>query len=301
MNLIPSLGVNIKHCSENVLEGSTWLVSEKVDGMRCLFVKDEWGTVTAYSRSGIKIDTLDHITSFLAAPWFPEGLIFDTELVDQMSYIQSSSSYKTRRNTIGIFNSKQEDKHQLIALCFDIYIPGELTPYNERLARMQQLLISDPVKEPISLIPQLGRIEGNDTFKISKLFNDVCLKDGEGLMLHKADSPHIPGRSLSLLKVKRFKEFSGTVMDYRIADEDTKLKDGIASLICDIKGCTVPVKVGTGFDYETRKSLLRNVEYLKGCKIEIEGLGYTSSKKGYISIINPIFKCLHYYTNKEED
>jgi hypothetical protein len=109
-------------------------------------------------------------------------------------------------------------------------------------------------------------------------------------MLMNLHAPYIHGRSNELIKVKRFEEFIGRVIDVEFASAGTKIEGGISALICEVPGCTVPVRVGSGFTNKERKYF---VEYSPiGLFIEIDAFGKTQDAKNDISLSMPVFKQL---------
>ena len=107
-------------------------------------------------------------------------------------------------------------------------------------------------------------------------------------MLMNIDSPYIPKRSNDLVKIKRLQEFVGTIINYEMGRDDSKISGGIAALICDVEGCTVPVRVGTGFSNNLRRDLA--TDKILGSQIEIESFGKSRDKSGNISLNLPVFK-----------
>ena len=107
-------------------------------------------------------------------------------------------------------------------------------------------------------------------------------------MLMDMDSPYIAGRSKALLKVKRMKEFTGRIIDIEMARPGTKIDGMVAAVICEVSGCTVPVRVGSGFNDAERLEMTINSPI--GRWIEIDAFDYSQNKKGFISLNLPIFK-----------
>ena len=107
-------------------------------------------------------------------------------------------------------------------------------------------------------------------------------------MLLNLNSIYIPGRSKDLLKVKKMKEFVGTVIDFEIAKPGTKIEGMVSAVICTVEGCTVPVRVGSGFNNAERMRMVEDPPI--GKEIEIEAFSYSTSKAGTVSLNFPIFK-----------
>lgn len=285
----PMLGVNLEDLSQKILEGKTWRMSEKIDGVRRLFYKAEDGQVTAYSRTGIEDPWLDHIFEFMERPDFPCGYIYDCELVDRDSFIDRIPSFELRQITSAKASQQYPDnKKDLIAVCFDIFKPdGDLTPAYERDRLLYKVFQRSSYKFPILRVPVYGCIEGADLKAISTAMQGLEARDGEGIMLLDMGSPYVPGRTRSLIKVKRRKEFEGQIVDIIMAEPGTKIEGTVAAVVCNVPGCTVPVKIGSGFTNDERREMAENPPL--GRWIEIDAFSYSQNKDGAISLNLPIF------------
>lgn len=293
MDFTPALGTNIKDCKPDILVGKTWRVSEKIDGVRRLFYKSKTGLITAYSRTGKQDKWLTHITSFLEPPWFPYDKVYDCELVDRELYFNKADSFLLRAETTGKANQQYPDnKQDLMAICFDIYTPGGTDNGFARDKELSDLLGQQPLDSPMIRVPIFGTIEGANTDVLNSLMSQVQRYGGEGLMLMDLNEMYIPGRSKTLLKVKRLDEYSGVVVDVEMATDGTKIEGGVAALICQVKGCTVPVRVGTGLSHQLRQDMAQDLPNVIGHKIEIDAFSKTRDAKGNISLSMPVFKRL---------
>jgi len=288
--ITPALGINLKDYHNTILKNKIWRMSEKIDGVRRLFIKDTIGKVKCYSRSGKEDIWLTHIVSFLESPWFPHNKVYDCELVDRQMYIDNKDSFLLRTETIAK-SSKQsyEGKEDLIAICFDIFTPGSTDDGRTRDQLLDELFDHD-FANPVLKVNTYGVLEGDDIDMLDSVLEIIKDKNGEGLMLMDLDAMYVPGRSKALIKVKKLDEYVGRIIDYELAKNGTKIEGGIAALICEVDGCTVPVRVGTGFTDEQRRELLRLEGGILGLDIEIEAFSYTKDKKGDISLSFPVFK-----------
>jgi len=95
---------------------------------------------------------------------------------------------------------------------------------------------------------------------------------------------------MNSLRLKDLKNLLDRVIDVEFASAGTKIEGGISALICEVPGCTVPVRVGSGFTNKERKYF---VEYSPiGLFIEIDAFGKTQDAKNDISLSMPVFKQL---------
>lgn len=292
MQITPMLGENITKYPESVLDGKLWRMSEKIDGVRRMFHKHSDGSVTAWSRTNIEDPWLTHIFEFLEAPWFPVDTVYDCELVDRGLYFNDVPSFELRQLSNAKASQQYPDnKQDLMAVCFDIFRTGGDTRRGEERDKELYFLFSrSRPQDPIVRVPIYGNIYGADMETINTTMKSVTNRHGEGIMLLDMDSIYIPGRSKSLLKIKQMKEFIGRVIDVEMAKPGTKIEGTVAALICEVEGCTVPVRVGSGLSNEERLNM--TITSPIGKDIEIEAFSYSKNRKGGVSLNLPIFKKL---------
>lgn len=292
MKFEPMLGENLSSFpTDDILEGKLWRVSEKIDGVRRMFHKNEQGVVTAYSRSGLQDIWLEHICKFIAQDHFPSNRVYDCELVDRQLYSAGVQSFAVRRVTTAKASQQYPDnKEDLMALCFDIFKPGgDMTIAWLRDIELYSVFNREvPDLDPIIRVPILGNILNNDNLAIQEMMGNVVAANGEGLMLLDMDSVYIPGRSKSLIKVKRSQDFIGKVIAIEEGRPGSKIEGMVATVICEVEGCTVPVRVGSGFDNMERIDMAVNSPI--GEFIEIEAFSYSRNKHGEVSLNLPILK-----------
>jgi len=291
MLLEPALGVNLKNCNADILKDKEWRVTEKIDGVRRLFFKDDNGSVSVYTRSG-KIDPyLTHITNFLESPWFPSNTMYDCELVDRKLYFSKVESFILRTETAGKANQQYLDnKKDLIAICFDVVTIGKDEPGRDRNKALLDLFKNSVATDEVLSVPILGKIYGDNLEGINLLMNEVRKNGGEGLMLMDLDATYISGRSKSLIKVKRLEEYIGVLIDIEMAKENTKIEGGVAALLCKVDGCTSIVRVGSGLTLKERIEIAENPNEYIGRKLEIEAFSMSQDNRRNTSLSMPVFK-----------
>lgn len=290
MQLTPMLGENITNYPESILEDKLWRMSEKIDGVRRMFYKHPDGSVTAWSRTNHQDIWLTHIFEFLESPWFPVDTVYDCELVDRELYFKDTPSFELRQ----ISNAKAsqqypDNKQDLMAICFDLFRPGgDLRRAEERDMELYSLFNRGRSQDPMIRVPIFGNIYGSDMNTLRKTMDSVTARGGEGVMLLDMDSIYIPGRTKSLLKVKQMKEFIGRIIDVEMARSGTKIEGMVAAVICEVEGCTIPVRVGSGFNNAERRDISINSPI--GKYIEIDAFSYSKNRNGAVSLNLPIFK-----------
>jgi len=290
MQLTPMLGENLKNYPISVLDGKLWRISEKIDGVRRLFYKSATNDISAWSRTNHEDIWLTHIHDYLNNPWFPSDTVYDCELVDRELYLKHVPSFILRSVTNSKASQQYPDnKKDLMAICFDIFKPGgDLRKGEERDAELYSIFNKTTSRDPMILVPMFGNVFGADSDIIYNTMDKVTARNGEGLMLLDMDSIYIPGRSAALLKVKRAQEFIGTVIDFEMARPGTKIEGMVAAVICTVEGCTIPVRVGSGFNNAERIAMTYDSPI--GKEIEIDAFSYSQDKRGAVSLNLPIFK-----------
>ena len=288
----PAAGINLKDYPNSILSGKLWRVTQKIDGVRRLFYKDKIGNVTCFSRTNKPDIYLSHICGMLSPPWFPGNTMYDCELAVRDLYFKNVDSFLLRAETSAIASQQfMDNKHKLLAVCFDmVRLDGDTRIGQERHNEMMSIFSGLKLSDPVIPIPYFGNVYGEDMVSISALMSGVLAKKGEGLMLMDMNSIYIPGRSNSLIKVKKTLEVVGTVVDYEMAEKGTKIEGGVSALICMVPGCTVPVRVGSGLNNEQRRLMAENSPI--GKAVEIDAFSYSKDKIGNISLNMPIFKRL---------
>lgn len=290
MQITPMLGENLVNYPDSVLDGKLWRMSEKIDGVRRLFYKSIDGSITAWSRTMHEDKWLGHITEFLECPWFSADTVYDCELVDKELYFKNVPSFILRQNSNAKASQQYaSNKQDLVAICFDIFKPnGDIRRGRERDSELYSLFNGGTNSDPMIRVPIFGNLKGADTETLKRIMDEVIARNGEGLMLMDMDSIYIPGRSKALLKVKRMKEFTGRVIDIVMANPGTKIEGMVAAVICEVEGCTIPVRVGSGFNDAERIEMTINSPI--GREIEIDAFSYSKNRNGGISLNLPIFK-----------
>lgn len=290
MTIDPMLGENLINYSSNILDGKIWRMSEKIDGVRRLFHKDIHGDITVFSRSGRIDPWLGHITDFLKDSRYPVNTVYDTELVDRELYLKRVPSFLLRTETNAKASQQYPDnKKDLMAVCFDIFRPDgdirEAWERDEALYSMFNRCLND---DPMVRVPIFGNLNGADTTVLNGVMDSVLHTNGEGIMLLDINSLYISGRSKNLLKVKRTQDFIGKIIDVEKAREGTKIEGMISAVICEVPGCTVPVRVGSGFNNQERM-YMADISPI-GREIEIDAFSYSKNRGGGVSLNLPIFK-----------
>lgn len=231
----------------------------KYDGHRCLITKQN-GIVTAYSRQGKPITTVEHILEDMD---IPEGMTFDGELYAHGESLQTIASWAKRM---------QDDTAKLKYIVYDVI---EDSPYENR----HQWLVNDFEYN----------IDGNvivaPTWKLKQVSKTLMteLRDAkalgyEGLILRNERTEYQSGRrSRGLVKVKSCMDAEFPVIDI------IPSKHNWAILVCQLpNGLTF--KVSAPGSISDKAEVLRNKNDYIGKIVTVEFAEYTNDKKPFHAV-----------------
>ena len=224
-----------------------WVYERKLDGQRCLAVRDGSGT-KLYSRSGREVTVAFPEIAEALEQQAATGFVVDGEVVafegSRTSFarlqprIHLSSAEKARRTGIPVY-----------FYVFDVLeVDGQdvrQEPLLERKRRLRKLLTWE---RPIRSTPH--RVQGDEGW-----FAEVCRKGWEGLIAKKADAPYASGRTDRWLK---FKCEAGQELVVVGWTEPTGSRVAIGALLLayhDDADLVYAGKVGTGFSEKVLRDL----------------------------------------------
>lgn len=217
-----------------------WFVSEKLDGMRALWIPETRGlTVDRVPFANREKDSRLHICTGLwsrlrkpifAPDWWlnrlPKDVRLDGELWLGRQMFQSVMSVC---KTLVPGDGWKHVKYKV----FDV--PGKypVFEYNYNFLINPDSGIRNDVVEAVDQF-RLPTNHSAALDKMAEILDNVTSMGGEGLMLRKASSMWSPQRSYELLKVKKFLEGEGTVTGYtfgRATDKGSRLLGMMGALI----------------------------------------------------------------------
>ena len=173
-------------------EVSQYLVSEKLDGVRAF-----WDGQSLRTRQGNVIN---------APAWFTQG--FPAQPLDGELWVgrgQFERVSATVRRRVPDEAEWREVRYQVFEL------PHAAGTFRERAQALQSLVAAVAVP----WLQTVEQFEVSSRAALDRKLDEITHAGGEGLMLHRADSPYLTGRSDVLLKMKRWNDAEATVVGHR--------------------------------------------------------------------------------------
>lgn len=216
----------------------------KYNGHRCLMAKVH-GTTQAYSRNGLAINTLDHIT-----PFIDSDIPLDGELYVHNERLQTISSW---------VKAKQLATKCLKYVIYDCVIDA---PYKERLDYLKSLKLPDTAM----IAPTVQVAE----YEVGNMLQRAKAEGYEGLILRQDDFGYeMDKRSKSLIKVKETMDDEFMVIDVVPA------KDGWGILVCEMPDKKT-FKVSAPGSFAEKMHIIENKASFIGRKCTVEFMEYTA-------------------------
>lgn len=292
-----ALAVPIKKVRDGhiVLDGEKFYGSRKLDGLRCVCVKNG-EHVEFFTRTGKPIYTLDKVKESILHTFSGMNCVIDGEIciVDEHGdedFRAISSEWNRKNHTI-------EDPKYLIFdfLRNDIFFKTsekESPILSERYERVNKI-VNDKPHHHIGVLEQVPLDE--QAFESMKL---ESLENGwEGVMLRE-NIPYKSGRSNSLIKHKLFIENEFEVIDIELGDFTRTVKgvgqrtlEGVVRrLVIEHKG--FKVGVGTGLSIQQRIDFAENPSLIVGNEITVAYQETTENNHNGESLRFPSLKAIH--------
>ncbi|MDR0384439.1 MAG: hypothetical protein LBH47_03915 [Christensenellaceae bacterium] len=296
---IPSFNVMLaEKYAENMdyVDGKRFIITEKLDGVRCLLLFNDLGEPIFFSRAGRAFNDLVEISE--DAKLLDKTMVYDGELLFDTKAIERKegetfcgiSSADLYRKTVKVTSSDSEKRN----LIFNVF---DCLPKTDLLAGRCDIPCEKRKEERLDL-PHIKTLPILYIGDIVNTINTICDKytemGKEGIMVNIADAPYETKRTKNLLKVKKFNAADVLVLSMEEGTGINKGKLGaltVEFIACDGKRYTC--KVGSGFEKEEREKFFREPDLIIGHIIEV---GYFEESKnqnndGY-SLRFPTFKCL---------
>jgi DNA ligase-1 len=293
--LIPTFDVALAFDASKVknvdLLCGDWMVSRKLDGIRCLCIIRENGDVKFFSRNGKEFETLDVLKQEIVRLDL-KNCVLDGEIC--VSNSTGEDDFQ------GILKQIQRKDHTIPNpkyWVFDILTLDEFESgtgrhtLTERLGRAESLKISH--SKIVSILPQI-RIVNEETLVALK----TASKDAnwEGLIARR-DVFYEGTRTKNMLKLKEFYDSEYIAVDVimgpqRIIENgQERSEDMLSAVIINHMGNAV--NVGSGFTLQERRDYYLNPEKIIGKAITVQYFEETVDQNGNHSLRFPVFKWNH--------
>ncbi len=274
------------------VENKKFIVTEKLDGVRCMLIFNDAGKPTFFSRAGKSFDDMNELAQEVMH--LDSQYVYDGELLLGVEEVINSADLY--RMTVKV-TAKDGVKTGLVYNVFDVLPKTDLlngcclTACEDRKSQLSKQL------KQLSL-PHVREVPilycGDDMKKIDELCDEYTDLGREGVMVNIADAPYECKRTKNLLKVKRFNTADVRVLDWEEGTGANKGKLGavIVEFIAP-DGKKYKCKVGSGFEKEEREFFFTQPEKIVGHIIEIGYFELSQNQKdNAYSLRFPTFKCL---------
>ena len=274
-------------------KGTTFILSQKLDGIRCVIIKDYNGQVEFFTRQGQPIEGLVELAE--EAKYLSSGYVYDGELLLDKDVKESKDLY---RETVKVVNSDGE-KRGVIFNCFDsIEYESFVKGFDERPTYLRKNFIHKLLQSPnfhyIKEVPNLYM--GMDQTEITRWLDKITSEGGEGVMINIASAPYECKRSRFLLKVKKFNSADVRVLSL---EEGTGANKGrLGAVLVEFTGPdgkSYTCRVGSGFEQFEREYFWKNPDQLQGKIIEIKYFEISNNQENdNYSLRFPTFKAVRF-------
>jgi DNA ligase-1 len=258
-------------------------IQPKLDGVRCTIQYDDWGGITAYSRTGKEWKNIDHILEQLV-PFFSkypnvilDGELYNHDFCDNFEQIISMVRKTKPTDEARLISAENVQFH-----CYDII--DEKLPFDQRIEFVNESLMLMGDSIDITLTMQVY------SDSEAKKIHDINLHNGyEGSIVRTNDTYQCK-RSHNLRKFKDFQDAEAYIVGYEAGKG--KREGTLGKFIMqDEDGNKFGCPPGKGYNYKDMKEMLENIHEYMGQ--EATFTYFERTKAG--SYRHPLFKCIRNY------
>lgn len=257
----PQLAKNIDDINKKDYLKEGFVLTEKLDGVRCICLFDQNSNIHFYTRSGKIIDGLEQLKKNILKIGLLQNTVLDGELLFKDNKEKAEDTFRATVKIVESKGIKENINYNVFDfLSYDDFFNSLSADYFYRRNDLNSL--SEYIKNKnikfINVVPELYR--GNDIEKIYSYMNKVVNSGGEGVMVNTLSGRYQNKRTKDLLKVKQFKENDGIIKD--IYEGEGRNKGKLGGVVITYKNKVV--KIGSGFSDKEREKYWKNSELILG-------------------------------------
>ena len=296
-NLIPTFDVALANAYDEKtakkvnFENQAWLVSRKLDGVRCLVVVDENGHATSWARSGKQFQTLRKVEEEIEALGVT-NVVYDGE----MCLVDEDGNEDFQRMMKEIRRKDHTVENGLFQIFDMIDLPDFQSGVSEDgfLTRLSRLADTIPQAAKYTSVLHQHRLTDLEDFQ--RWRQDAQDAGWEGLML-RLDTTYKGKRSKDILKVKTMHDAEYRVKDaaygpFRYVQDGKEIEEEMLSAVM-IEHKGNQVRVGSGFTIEQRQHFLQHPENILNKVVTVQYFEESQNQNGEYSLRFPVLKIIH--------
>lgn len=262
-------------------------VTQKIDGIRCVAIKESATTVKFYTRAGQEILQLVELEAEIAGNIsVPVGQVLDGELlISDSAELSVGEMFRQTQRTV----RKDGEKTGVDFLVFETLPMTEFkkglssSTYAERRTTLNTMLEGTEGNR-VTALPVL--YQGTDRAMVTLKAEEADAAGFEGVMVNSATGVYKTKRSDDLQKVKSFK--AADLLCSGVVEGTGKHTGRLGAIAVEYKGGIT--HVGTGFSDIERETYLSDPEQIVGRIVEVKYFEETTdSVTGQPSLRFPVF------------
>lgn len=269
------------------LDGKQFIITKKLDGLRCVAYVHDNGVVEFFTRNGQDYDDVPDVAADLLKLQ-ARNVAYDGELI---AVSKSTDTNKVFRETSSVAR-KDGVKTGLIYHVFDrVPLYDFLEGFYVGACIDRKLALNvDIMSANLTWVSDVNMLYiGSDQSKIGDWFKVAEDKKWEGLMLNSYDAPYQAKRVCDLLKVKKFKTVDVRVTGVYEGENDCVGTLGGINVEFDLNGVICKSNCGSGFTKKQRDKYWADPSLLIGKIVELKCFEFSMNNDGSRSLRFPIW------------
>lgn len=261
INVFPGIALGVAY-TPGLVKDTNWLISRKLDGVRCITIISSVTDIRFYSRQGKEFFVLDKLKQSIAKHYI-KPMVLDGEI----AVVSPDTGIEDFQSIMKMIRKKDYTIEDPRYYLFDVLsIP-------DFYKGTSSTILSERLKLYNMKCPLINVIEQVPYSQLNHMNERVTNEHWEGLILRK-NSVYQGKRSNDILKVKQFHTEEYTVVD----TENGTIRHHNGSNYTDLECMTavfienkgVPVKVGSGFSHTERIEFFKYPERIIGKIIAVQ-------------------------------